>query len=320
MRTSVLLRSGDYRYEALEEWEKLPDGVNLVECPGVAVNSKDEVHVLTRNTAFSVLVFDPDGTFKRTFGQGLLSDFCHGISIGSDDSVYCADAGNHTVTKFTSEGALTLTLGKRDEPAELWSGDPFNKPTHVFASPNTGDIFVSDGYGNARIHRFTAEGKHVLSWGEMGIDPGQFIFPHNLVVDAQDRVYVADRECHRVQVFDSEGHFITMWNNIYRPDGLTLGPDGHIYIGELNSVLVPKPPPGLGHRVSIWSVEGEQLARLGDPEEGEQSGGFIAPHGIAVDSNLDIYVGEVSFSAEGGGKSMDPPRELRSLRKLRRAS
>ena len=317
---SVILQSGEYSYEALEQWEKLPEGVNLVECPGVAINSKEEVHVLTRNTDYPIMVFDTGGTYKRTFGRGVLGDFVHGISIGSDDSVYCADAGNHTVTKFTPDGGLILTLGTRDKPTEMWSGEPFNKPTHAFASPNTGDIFVSDGYGNGRIHKYSAEGEHLLSWGEVGVDPGQFIFPHNVVVDDQDRVFVADRECHRVQVFDTDGRFITMWNNIFRPDGMTMGPDGKIYIGELNWGLPTDPPPGLGHRLSIWSLEGKQLARLGLPEFGEGPGQFIAPHGMAVDSNLNIYVGEVSASTAGGGKSMDPPRELKSLRKLRRAS
>jgi DNA-binding beta-propeller fold protein YncE len=202
----------------------------------------------------------------------------------------------------------------------MWSGNPFNKPTHVAASPNTGDIFVTDGYGNSRIHKFTAEGEYVLSWGEPGVDPGQFLYPHNVIVDEQDRVYVADRECNRVQVFDSNGRFITMWNNIHRPDGLTIGRDGNFYIGELKSEIVANAPPGLGHRVSIWSPEGKQLARLGLPEEGEETGRFVAPHGIAVDSKHDIYVSETSFSVGGGGSHMDPPRELKSLTKLRRTT
>ena len=317
---NVLLGSGEYAYEALENWERFPEGVTPVECPGVAVDSNDDVFVLTRNTEYPIVVFAPDGTFNRTFGRGVFSDFAHGISIGPDDTVYCADAGKHTVTVFSPDGRLKMTLGTVGKPTEEWSGEPFNQPTHVAASPNTGDIFVSDGYGNSRIHRYNAEGEHVISWGEPGVDAGQFVYPHNLVVDEQDRVYVADRECHRVQVFDADGRFITMWNNIHRPDGMALGLDGNIYIGELRSEFLPRPPLGLGHRVSIWTRDGQELARLGHAEEGEETGRFIAPHGIAVDSNLDIYVGEVTFSVGGGGRSMDPPRELKSLRKLRRMS
>ena len=88
----------------------------------------------------------------------------------------------------------------------------------------TGDIFISDGYGNSRVHRYTSDGKHVLSWGEPGIDPGQFLRPHNIAMDSDERVYVADREAHRVQVFDTDGSVIEVWNNLYRPDGMTIGP------------------------------------------------------------------------------------------------
>ncbi len=317
---TVTLRSGNYSYEALDSWEQLPEGVRLLECPGVAVNSKDEVHVLTRNDKSEVLVFGPDGKFRRSFGRGVFSDFSHGIHIGTDDSIYCADVGSHTITKFSPDGRLALTIGVPYKPSEMWSGDPFNRPTDVAVSPNTGDIFVSDGYGNSRVHKYTREGEYVLSWGEPGIDPGQFIYPHNIVVDAQDKVYVADRECHRVQVFDVDGRFITMWNNVFRPCGMTLGPDGNIYIGELKSEGVASPPGGLGHRVSIWSLEGKQLARLGHAEVGEETGRFIAPHAVAVDSSLDIYVGEVTYSIDGGGRFMDPPIERRSLRKLKRTA
>ena len=312
----AIIGNGDFRYEALERWGDLPDGVRLVECPGVAVGAEDRVYVLTRNPDHPVMVFEPDGRFVRSFGQGVFSDRTHGVLIGPDHSVYCADDGTHTITKFSSQGELLMTIGTPGQPAKKWGGEPFNRPTHAAVSQNTGDIFVTDGYGNSRVHRYTSEGRHLLSWGEPGIDAGQFIRPHNVAIDADDRVYVADRECHRVQVFDTDGKFITMWNNIHRPDGMTIGPDGNIYIGELNGMGGVDDAPGLGHRVSILSPEGELLARFGDPEEGEEPGQFIAPHGIAVDSRGDIYVGEVSYTIRGS--HLDPPRELKSLRKLRK--
>jgi DNA-binding beta-propeller fold protein YncE len=315
---AVLVGAGDYTYEALEGWQQLPDGVRLIETPGVAVNSQDRVYALTRNTSHPVIVFEADGRFAFSFGQDVFSDRTHGIMIGPDDSVYCADDGTHTVTKFTSDGSVLLTLGQRNQPTPRWSGQPFNRPTHAAVSPATGDIYVSDGYGNSRIHRYTADGQYVRSWGEPGIDAGQFIRPHNIAVDDQDRVYVADRECHRVQVFDADGTFITMWNNIHRPDGMTIGPDGNIYIGELNGIDGVDDAPGMGHRVSILNKDGTLLARLGDPIEGELPGQFIAPHGIGVDSRGDIYVGEVSYTIRG--RRMTPPREVRSLSKLRRVS
>ena len=313
---AVILGEGDFRYEALAEWEKLPDGMSLLETPGVAVDSKDQVYAFTRNPDNPVVVLDADGNLVRTFGQGIFGKRSHGILIGPDDSVWCVDDGIHTITKFTPEGELLLTIGTTNEPAPIWSGQPFNRPTHAAVSPNSGDIFITDGYGNSRVHKYTADGEHVLSWGEPGIDAGQFIRPHNVAVDSDDLVYVADREAHRVQVFDSDGNFVTMWNNIHRPDGMTLGPDGNIYVGELNGMGGVDDAPGLGHRVSILSRNGELLARFGDPEEGEEPGKFIAPHGIAVDSRGDIYVGEVAFTIRGS--HMDPPRYPKSLKKLRK--
>ena len=313
---SVILGDGVFSYEALDGWEKLAEGVRLHECPGVAVDSTDRVHVLTRNKEHPVMVFDRQGDWLDSFGQGVFSERTHGITIGPDDMVYCADDGTHTITKFDPKGKLLMTIGTPGKPSEKWGGAPFNRPTHVAVSPNTGDLFVSDGYGNSRIHRYTADGRLLHSWGEPGIDAGQFIRPHNLAVDGEDRVYVADRECHRVQVFDSDGVFITMWSNIHRPDGITIGPDGNFYIGELNGMPGVDDAPGLGHRVSVLSPGGELLARLGHPDEGEEPGRFIAPHGIAVDSHGDIYVAEVSYTIRGS--HMDPPRELKSLKKLRK--
>jgi DNA-binding beta-propeller fold protein YncE len=313
---NVKVGTGAFIYEALDSWQKLPEGMTLTETPGVAVNSRDEVYAITRNTENPVMVFDRAGNFLRAFGKGIFSERTHGILVGPDDSVWCADDGTHTITKFSPTGDLLLTLGTPNKPAKKWGGEPFNRPTYAAISPSTGAIYVSDGYGNSRIHKYTPEGRHLLSWGEPGVDAGQFIRPHNVAIDAEDRVYVADRECHRIQVFDANGAFLAMWNNIHRPDGMTLGPDGNIYVGELNGMGGVDDAPGLGHRVSILSRAGELLARFGAAEEGETPGAFIAPHGIAVDSHGDIYVGEVSFTIRGS--HMNPPRELRSLSKLRR--
>ncbi len=316
MVSAVIVGKGDYTYQALEGWPRLPAGVTLIETPGVAVGARDRVYALTRNTEHPVIVFEADGTFVTSFGQGVFTDRAHGILAGPDGSLYCADDGTHTISKFTADGQLVLTLGKRDQPSPRWSGEPFNRPTHAAVSPVTGHLYVSDGYGNSRIHKFTSDGQYISSWGEPGIDAGQFIRPHNIAVDDQDRVYVADRECHRVQVFDADGAFITMWNNIHRPDGMTIGPDGNVYVGELNGIGGVDDAPGLGHRVSILDRGGTLLARIGDPIEGEGPGQFIAPHGIAVDSHGDVYVSEVSYTIRG--RNLNPPREMRSLSKLRR--
>ena len=97
------------------------------------------------------------------------------------------------------------------------SCNTFNLPTIAAVSKNTGDIFISDGYGNFSVHKYSGNGDYIKSWGEPGIDAGQFLRPHNIAVDESDRVIVADREAHRVQIFDSEGNLLDMWNNIYMP-------------------------------------------------------------------------------------------------------
>ena len=313
---AVELGTGRFRYEALAAWEELPTGMTLVECAGVAVDGDDLVYLLTRNVANPVVVLDPDGAVVRTFGAGVFTDRTHAITVGPDGYLYCADDGSHTVTKWSREGELALTIGTPGQPAPRFSGKPFNRPTDAAVSSRDGRIFVSDGYGNARIHRFSPDGDHELSWGEPGIDAGQFMVPHNLAIDEDDRLYVADRESHRVQVFDREGTVLAIWNNVHRPCGLAMGGDGNVYIGELTGVALMDGALGVGHRVGVYSREGELLARFGDPEEGEEPGRFIAPHGIAVDSRGDIYVAEVSHTIRG--RHLDPPRELKSIKKLRK--
>ena len=316
---SEILGSGEFKYEHVLDWHKLPGDAKLIETPGVAVDSNDQIYVFSRNPEHPVMVFDRDGNFLRGFGKGIFGNRTHGILIGPDGSVWCVDDGIHTITKFTPEGELLMTIGTSGQSSEIWKGEPFNRPTHAAISKKTGHIYITDGYGNFRVHKYTGDGQHVMSWGEPGIDPGQFLRPHNIAVDDDDRVIVADREAHRIQVFDPDGNVLDVWNNIHLPNGMTIGPDGNIYVGELPGQTASSPtPPGMGHRISILSPGGELLARFGHPDEGQEPGKFIAPHGIGVDSHGDIYVGEVSFTIRG--RNMEPPRELRSLTKLRKVT
>jgi DNA-binding beta-propeller fold protein YncE len=306
--------SGDFRYNFVEDWAKLPSGMSFQESPGVAVDSSDNVYILTRGEN-PIIVFDQEGNFVRSFGEGLFSDRTHGLYIAHDDSVLAVDDGIHTIQKFSSTGEKLLEIGERNNPAPKWGGQPFNRPTSAAIMPSNGDLYVSDGYGNSRVHVYSGSGEYKFSWGSPGIDAGQFIRPHNIAVDANDRVYVVDRECHRIQIFDPQGNFITMWNNIHRPDAMVLWQD-NIYVGELNGMGGVDDAPGLGHRVSVFDLDGNLVTRFGAPEEGEGPGQFIAPHGIAVDSRGDIYVAEVAYTIRG--RHMDPPREPKSLKKFAR--
>ena len=304
--------SGEFQYAFEEGWAKLPTGITFKECPGVAVDSRDNIHVLTRGD-HPIIVLDREGNYIRSYGEGLFSaDRTHGLFIAHDDSVLVADDGIHTIQKFNSEGDKLMEIGQRNQPAPIWSGQPFNRPTSAAIMPSNGDVYISDGYGNSRIHVYTGSGEYKFSWGESGIDAGQFMRPHNIAIDSDDKVYVVDREAHRIQIFDARGNFITMWNNIHRPDAMVLW-DDHIYVGELNGVGPPGGAPGLGHRVTIYDLDGKRVSLFGSQDEGEGAGHFIAPHGIAVDSKGDVYVAEVSFTIRG--RAMDPPKELQSLTK-----
>ena len=302
-------------FRVLEGWGKLPEGWRYVEAAGVGVDSKDNVYVFNRGE-HPLIVFDREGNFLRSSGEGFVGR-AHGITIGPDGDVWLTDDGNHTIRKFTPEGKLLLTIGDPDKPATLQSGKPFNRPTHVALSPTTGDLFISDGYGNSRVHKYDPKGRHLFSWGEPGTDPGCFNLPHNIATDAEGLVYVADRENHRIQIFDAEGRYLAQLNNLHRPCGLLIDrrEGGQIYVGELGTDLaVNQNVPNLGGRVSILSLKGDLLGRIGDRFRGEKPGQFVAPHGVVTDSRGDLYVAEVSYTAKGRHET--PPREIRCLQKF----
>ncbi len=298
-------------YEVLEGWEQLPEGWSFVEVAGVVVDSQDRVYVFNRGQ-HPIIVFDREGKFLDAWGEGIFSS-AHGIHIDGNDHLFCADNFDHTVRKFTTAGELLMTLGDTEAPAQTGfelgaspvrrSAGPFNMVTNAAVGPD-GDLFVSDGYGNARVHRFSATGELKLSWGEPGSGPGQFNLPHAIVVDRGGRVFVADRENSRIQIFSGEGELLDTWNWVNRPDDLFIDAQENLYIDELGwSVPVPDTPhyrlmkyPPVGHdpiaRVTICDLDGKVQARLGGANP-ILPGNFIAPHGIWADSRGDFYVGEV---------------------------
>jgi DNA-binding beta-propeller fold protein YncE len=314
----VRMGGGGYVFEVAENWAKLPEGWAFQEVSGVGVDRRDRVYVFSRGQ-HPLIIFDRDGRFVGSWGEGMFVR-PHAVTMGPDDTIYLTDDGDHTVRKCTLDGKVLLTIGTPGKPAPLRSGQPFNRCTHV-ALAQDGSLYISDGYGNTRIHKFSPDGKHLFSWGEPGTDPGQFNLPHNICVDREGYLYVADRENHRVQVFDQRGKFETQWNNLHRPCGLFIDhrdPQGErVYIGELGpSLPVTVGVPNLGARVGIYTLRDQLVARLGDPLPGTEPGQFIAPHSITTDSRGDLYVGEVSWTMYG--RQLEPPREVRSFQKLAR--
>ena len=306
------LGDGEFVYEELADWAQLPEGWSFREVVDVEVDRDDRVYVFNRGD-HPVLVFEQDGSFVSSWGEGLFVR-PHGLTLGPDGMLFCVDDQGHCIRKCTLEGEELAVIGTPGEGSPAQSGEPFNQPTKVAFAPDTGDLYVSDGYGNAKVHKFSPEGEHLFSWGEYGCEKGEFNLVHSVCTDSSGKVYVADRENHRVQVFDAEGNYLTQWNNMHRPCGLHIEGD-LAYIGQLPTHLeVNASYPNLGSCVTIHDLNGNQLGRLGDRRPGEEPGQFTAPHGIAADSRGDVYVGEVSFSAYGS--RLDPPRLMRSFRKL----
>ena len=189
----------------------------------------------------------------------------HGLHIGPDETLYCTDDGDHSVRKCTLEGKVLLTIGIPGKPAPYMSGEPFHRCTHTALSPR-GDIYISDGYGNSRIHKYSPDGKLLKSWGEAGTGPGEFNIPHNLCCDPDGWVYVADRENHRVQVFDGKASTRREWHNLHRPCGMFMEAKRHplCYIGEIGPTMpVNREVPNLGPRISIVDHEGKLVSRFG---------------------------------------------------------
>ena len=219
----MIVGSGDYRYRVNADWAKLPEGWSFKEVGGVGVDSHDNVYVFNRGD-HPMMVFDRDGNFLRSWGEGQYPR-AHGVHVTPDDTMFLTDDGGHFVRKVTLDGKVLLELGVPGKPAPFMSGEPFHRCTHTALSPQ-GEIYVSDGYGNSRVHKYTPDGKLLLSWGEPGTGEGEFNIVHNICCDADGWVYVADRENHRVQVFDGNGKFETQWQNLHRPCGLCM-PYGH---------------------------------------------------------------------------------------------
>jgi DNA-binding beta-propeller fold protein YncE len=318
---TTILGSGEHRYEVVENWAQLPEGWEFKDVAAVACDSKDRVYVFNRGE-HPMMVFDRDGRFLKSWGEGRYPR-AHGLHIDAEDNLYLTDDGGHFVRKCTTDGKVLLELGVPGQAAPFMSGRPFHRCTHTALSPK-GEIYVSDGYGNARVHKYSPDGKLILSWGGPGSDPGQFNVAHNIATDDEGWVYVADRENHRVQVFDGNGKYEAQWNNLHRPCGLYCcgGPKPRFVIGELGPGMnINRQYPNLGPRLSIVDAKGGLVARLGGEHgPGLQPGRFIAPHGLALDSRGDIYVGEVSYT-EYPRLFTDPiPFRMRSLQKLKKLS
>ena len=270
---------GDYTYELVPSWPTVPKYWTLGMVSDGAVNSRDEVHIFSRGL-HPLTIWTPEGDFISSWGEGHFSANPHGIYIAPNDNVWLVDRDFHIATEYTPSGTELRTFGEKLAPSPSFVGEPFNMPSGLAIAPD-GNIFVSDGYGGHRVHKFSPEGELLLSWGRQGTRPGEFALLHNVWVDSRSRVLICDRENHRIQIFDDVGNYLDEWVDLIAPGDIWIK-DEVVYVVE----------QGGGCGVSIWTLDGDLITRWrGD--RGPGKGTISAGHGICVDSQGSIYVTEI---------------------------
>ena len=291
-------------YRVVHGWPHLPLGELLGQVSGVGLDSRGTVIVFRRGQrswpfpsdslrtdpieAPTILLFDSaSGRQLSAWGAGRFA-MPHGLTVDSRDNVWVTDVALHQVFKFTQDGALLLTLGERGVPGD--DSVHFDRPTDVAVAPD-GSFYVSDGYRNSRVVRFSKEGRYLFSWGRKGNRPGEFDVPHSIARDAAGQIYVADRSNARIQVFDSVGHFLAEWkgSELGRPWAVRVGPEGYLYVVDGGDQ--PEAPPDRA-RVLKLTREGRVIESFGS--FGNYDGQFVWPHAVASAPGGTVYVGDVS--------------------------
>lgn len=264
---------GTTLFEVERPWGSLPDGLSWGLITDVAVDSADNLYVyqrydiLAEPTGPAVTVLDREGRYVRHWGEELIVD-AHMLCISPDDRVFLVDRDAHQIVVCDKAGVVLFNIGERHRP-----NMPFNHPTDIAVAPS-GDLYVSDGYGNARVHWFGRDGRLRRSWGRPGSGPGEFMTPHGIWILGDGRVLVGDRENNRIQVFSPEGDFVASWGGFYHPMDIYADSEGLIYVSD-------------------------QIPRLSLLDSGGTLIGSCRPvlnggHGIRGDSAGNIYLAEMN--------------------------
>ena len=282
--------SAQISYDASIDLLKLPERMHLGEVAGVATNSKGNIFVYERtgggnatwgaSRTFThggsrLLEFDRTGKYVREIGDGVYGFlFAAAVRVDAQDNIWVVDRGSNMVIEFSQDGRVAMTLGRKPEsvgdagrggggrgpnPGTGIPGDNFNRPSDV-AFDAGGNIFVADGFGNARIAKFNREGRFLKSWGTRGNGHGQFDMPLSLATDAKGSVYVADRGNKRIQVFDNEGAFQQQITNVGAPWALCISPGAHQYLYSSNS---NDPNSMEGGEIYRLELDGTVLGKFG---------------------------------------------------------
>lgn len=276
-------------------WPKKPDRFKWSQMPGIAVNKQDQIYIFTRSQP-TVQVYKTDGTLLRAWYMEDSSG-SHFIRVGPEGNIWTANIAEQVVRKYSPKGKLLLTLGETGVAGA--DKEHFDRPTDMVIL-STGDIFVSDGYGNRRVVHFNAKGEYVNQWGQEGDEPGQFALPHAIVADSQNRLYVADRENARIQVFDTQGKLLAVWADTIAPWGLCMTKKDEIWVcgssvkkDEEGKWIVNPPPDQI---VMKLNLDGKALLRVPLNQitvPPGKLGEVNLVHSIAVDSQGNLYLGDI---------------------------
>jgi len=289
-------------YRPAPDWPRLPDGIDMGQVGGIGVDSHGDIFVFHRAERVwegeeieiefiaspTLLILDAEtGNLLDSWGADMFV-MPHGLTIDREDNVWLTDVGLHQVFKFDRAGDLLMGLGERGIPGE--DSAHFNMPTDVAVAPD-GTFYVSDGYRNSRIIKFSPDGEYITSWGSYGTGPGEFDVPHSIALDSQGRVYVADRGNARLQIFDDTGQFIAEWKgkSLGRPWAVRIGTSGDLFLIDGGDQAEFWPDRA---RILKLDPEGEVLASFGS--YGDAPGQFVWPHALALGPDDTLYVGEVA--------------------------
>lgn len=288
----ISLSSG---YEVDGSWPSRPSDLSWGAMAGIAIDPRGQVWLFNRGPK-PLQVFTPEGRLVRTWGEGQFRE-PHQIRFDREGNLWLADSGLHVVRKFDPDGTPRLTLGEAGVPGD--DSAHFNRPTDMAIAPS-GDVFVSDGYGNNRIVHFDRDGKFVKAWGSLGTRPGQFSLPHSIAVDSRGTLYVADRNNARVQVFDQDGTFLAEWDDLMVPWHIVINDRDEIHVcGSSPMRWPPLPIPGLplgippkDQLVIVFDPSG-RVRRLWTFPKGQSSGALDWVHAMAVDGDGNLYLGDI---------------------------
>lgn len=306
--------TGSLQYEFVEGWERKPARMRHDDVSGICTDSCGNVYLLCRG-AHPVMVYDRDGYFIDCWGEGKISYMTGGMFMTENDEILLVDDGGSSVALYTIDGEKKQAIGPEGVPSDsgfdgknidsvTCAAPPYNRPSKAVAAP-WGEIYVADGEGNCRVHRFSASGELLGSWGSPGTGPGEFKCVHSVWAHTDERIFVVDRQNDRIQIFTREGAFVSEWTDVQRPHDIFIDKNNIVYVcdsfypkGAVSSRRgrISKDEPA---RMSIFDIEGNLLLRWSDPDA-QKPGYFHSPHGLWVDDEGSIYIAN---NATAGAKA-----------------